>query len=171
MGGRRVPDVPLDRVFNSPTTPVHAFRAALGNLSYKERKSIVTLCRAQKVPSRQEAKILAYQAFGNHDGVDDLQDTHFRRLCALVRKYIESPLWSGFLLDLARSVEPTKEEYTEICQASWEEEIIACNSERRSPSLNFNTIFSPATHSEESFIPGIPPRQEVYFYLHNLLVT
>jgi len=102
MGGRRVPDVPLDRVFNSPTTPVHAFLAALGNLSYKERKSIVTLCRAQKVPSRQEAKILAYQAFGNHDGVDDLQDTHFRRLCALVRKYIESPLWSGFLLDLEK---------------------------------------------------------------------
>jgi hypothetical protein len=148
---------------------MRTFYRSLLTLSAKERKALVTLSRAQYVPRYFESQILAFQAFGDKSGVDALQDTHFRRLCSSIRDYIQSPLWSGLVLDLARAVEPTKEEYETLIRASWEKEIIACNSERRPSTLNFNAIFYPHVHGDEEFLPGIPAKQDVNFYLASLI--
>jgi hypothetical protein len=150
---------------------VAQFIRTLPTLTAKQRKSIVTLCRAQKVPTRREARILSFQAFGSSSGIDAPRNKPNQLMDAVgpVKKYIESPIYSGYILDLARACAPSREELKEIMDNSWDKELNACMTERETSTLNFAAIFDSSRHTEE-FIPGVKARPEVNQYIHQLLV-
>jgi len=122
-----------------------ALQDRLHELGFSERKSLVTLCRAQYVPTRSEAKLLAYQAFGSHAGVEIGRETPVRKLAKDLQAEISSSLWSGLVLDITRGFEPTQEEVKEIMVKSWWKEVAACNSERRPSTLNYDAIVTQCT--------------------------
>jgi hypothetical protein len=159
--------VPLRAMFPLDETVISYFNR-LPALSAKERKAIVTLCRAQYVPSRSESKVLSFQAFGHILGVEAGKSTPLKETVKLVKKYIENPFYSGLILDLARLCEPSKEEIEDMAWASWSKEMMACNTDKRDSSLNYRAIFHPE-YFEESLVPHADPRPEVNAYIHRTL--
>jgi hypothetical protein len=147
---------------------LYMFQRSLSTLTADQRKGLVTICRAQYVPSRTEARILSYQAFGSPYGCDTGVLSEAGQCIKRIKDYVENPLYSGLVLDIIRAQEPTQQELQEMSRKSWMKEILACNTDRGPSSLNYAAIFDRSRFLEE-FIPGVEARPEVNAYIHRLL--
>jgi len=101
--------------------------------------------------------------------VSPLRDKEVSELASLVKNFIESPIWSGLILDITRSAPLSAAEVFQHKQDMWMKEVNTMNQQRRPSSLNYDAIFRPEFH-HESFVPNFKPRPDVNEFIHDLLV-
>lgn len=162
----RCPVPPLSR----EDKPLHQIDSLLATLSVEERKNVVTLCRAQHVPEYREATLLASQTFDSPTGVQLplYGNNKLKDFASVAKPYIESPVWSGLILDMARSREIPNAEIQRIKDKLWMKEISTMDGSKRASTLNYNAIFYQE-HSEESLLPNSQPNPQMNDYIRQVL--
>lgn len=140
------------------------------SLSVEDRKNVVTLCRAQHVPEYREATLLASQVFDSPTGIQlpRYGNSRLKDFATTAKPYIESPIWSGLILDMARSKEIPMHDIQRIRDKMWMKEINTMDGQKRASTLNYNAIFYQEC-SEESLLPNTIPNSTMNSYIRGVL--
>lgn len=87
----------------------------------------------------------------------------------MAKPFIESPVWSGLVLDMCRSKSISHNDMEEIKAELWMKEINTMNGTRRPSTLNYNAIFYQE-HEHEALLPNTLPCPTMNAYIRSVLV-
>jgi hypothetical protein len=140
-------------------------------LPFKFRKAIVLLCRAQCVPELFATTPLAIQAYGSLLTDIGKNTDHGRRFVALpskIKDLVESPLYSGLILDICRSAPMERSMIMEQRMKSWGKEIAACEGVPLHTRINYRPFFDEDAFNEP-ILPYLPPNPDMARHVHYTL--
>jgi len=111
------------------------------------------------------AKILPFHTYVNPgQGVLE-QNYEIRDILGIIEG---SPLWSGLVLDLARSLPFSRTDIEEIKEQGWFKEIMACEKERKDDFIDFSPVFD-RTRMDTPLHPVLPRNRRMCSYWNDCL--
>jgi len=159
-------------LYDSIGTHTQLLTRIIPQLSPKQRAMIVKLCQAQHVPMPDDettlgrmAKVLPLYVYIQPENGIGGQEHKIRELLAIIEG---SPLWSGLILDLARSLPFSKEDMEDIKEKGWFKEIMACEREREDGYIDFSPIFD-RERMNTPLHPVLPPNRRMCSYWNDCL--